>query len=243
MFVKAQLAADLLDEKIRDQHIPALGMNGNGIWIFHASPAPVERADEWHDKVDVTTKAFLGLTVGCARCHDHKYDAIYAKDYYQMASIFASSRFKAYPRVPKAVVDEYEKQNKVLEQEKRGADASSSTTPRISTRRCCSRRPKTYMLAAWKVGSQKKATVESVAEDAKLDPELLGALGRVPEEEARQLLLAQAVAGDGRRKGHGGGSQEARARSSIAKVADVNEKHLKLEGGRIEVTHQAQFKN
>src|SRR5688572_31600613 len=52
-------------------------------------------SDEWHDKVDVTSKAFMGLTVGCARCHDHKYDAVYQKDYYGMASVFASSNFKS----------------------------------------------------------------------------------------------------------------------------------------------------
>ena len=62
-FVKAQIAADQMDEKQRAKLIPGLGMNGLGVWSFNDSPPPVERADEWNDKVDTTTKAFLDWTV------------------------------------------------------------------------------------------------------------------------------------------------------------------------------------
>ena len=119
MFIRTS-SRPICSSKLRDKHIAALGMHGNGSWIFNSSPPSIERADEWHDKVDVTSKAFLGMTVGCVRCHDHKYDAIYTQDYYQMASIYASSRFKAYPQVPKSVVDEYEKEAKILK--KKNAD-------------------------------------------------------------------------------------------------------------------------
>ena len=226
MFVKAQLAADLLDEKIRDKHIPALGMNGNGIWIFNASPAAVERADEWHDKVDVTSKAFLGLTVGCARCHDHKYDAIYAKDYYQMASIFASSRFKAYPQVPKSVVDEYEKQNKVLEKKNQDLKKFLENASDLYAQMLFAQ-SENYMMAAWKVGSQKRATVESVAEDTKLDPELLERwvrfLKKKPDNYSALKAWQEMVARNGK-------EDEAKklAREFYLKVADVNEKYMKL---------------
>jgi hypothetical protein len=44
-----------------------------------------------NDRIDVTTKAFLGLTVSCARCHDHKFDPIPTKDYYSLYGIFANS--------------------------------------------------------------------------------------------------------------------------------------------------------
>ena len=43
------------------------------------------------DQIDVTTKAFLGLTVACARCHDHKFDPIPTKDYYSLYGVFANS--------------------------------------------------------------------------------------------------------------------------------------------------------
>jgi hypothetical protein len=47
--------------------------------------------DVINDRIDVTSKAFLGLTVSCARCHDHKFDPIPTKDYYSLYGIFASS--------------------------------------------------------------------------------------------------------------------------------------------------------
>ena len=47
--------------------------------------------DVINDRIDVTTKAFMGLTVSCARCHDHKFDPIPTKDYYSLYGIFASS--------------------------------------------------------------------------------------------------------------------------------------------------------
>ena len=46
------------------------------------------RLDIVDDQIDVTVGRFLGLTVGCARCHDHKFDAIRTTDYYALAGIF-----------------------------------------------------------------------------------------------------------------------------------------------------------
>jgi mono/diheme cytochrome c family protein len=235
MFIKAQLAADMLDPKIRDRHIPALGMNGNGIWIFHASPAPVERADEWHDKVDVTTKAFLGLTVGCARCHDHKYDAIPTKDYYQLSSVFASSRFKAYPRVPKSVVDEYENQNKVLQKKNRALrqfleNASDLYAQMLFTQ------SEDYMVAAWKVETQKRATIESVADESKVDPELLGRwvrfLKKKPDNYSALVKWQEFVASGKSKDAEALKKLEDQAKTLakefVTRVSDINEKYLKL---------------
>ena len=47
--------------------------------------------DQIDDRIDVVTRGFLGLTVACARCHDHKYDAIPTADYYSLYGVFASS--------------------------------------------------------------------------------------------------------------------------------------------------------
>jgi len=226
MFVKTQLAADLMDEKTRDKHLPALGMHGNGIWIFHASPAPIERADEWHDKVDVTSKAFLGLTVGCARCHDHKYDAIYSKDYYQLASIFASSQFKPYPQVPKAVVTEYDKQKKTLEKKEEDLKKFLANASELYAQMLFSQSEE-YMVGAWRVGSEKKATVESIAEDAKLDPEVLGRwvrfLKKKPDNYATLKPWQEMV-------DKGGSSEEAHklAKDFMAAVTEVSERYEKL---------------
>ena len=49
-------------------------------------------ADEWEDRVDTVTRTFMGLTVSCSRCHDHKFDPITVEDYYALAGVFASTR-------------------------------------------------------------------------------------------------------------------------------------------------------
>lgn len=49
-------------------------------------------AEEWEERVHTLSSTFLGLNVACARCHDHKFDPITAKDYYSLAGIVASTR-------------------------------------------------------------------------------------------------------------------------------------------------------
>ncbi len=80
-FVMAHLAADLMPEEERADLLPGLGFLWQGPWYYDIAEPAVARADERHDRVDVTSRAFLGLTVGCARCHDHKYDPIGTHDY------------------------------------------------------------------------------------------------------------------------------------------------------------------
>ncbi len=86
-FVREQLAGDRLgaDE--------ATGFLVAGAWDQVKSPDPAltaqQRADELHDIVSTTGSTFLGLTVGCARCHDHKFDPISMKDYYGLVAVFA----------------------------------------------------------------------------------------------------------------------------------------------------------
>ena len=170
--VKAQLAADLMDEKSRPAMIPALGMNGLGVWQFNDNPPPIERAEEWHDKTDATTKSLLGLTVGCARCHDHKYDPIPQKDYYRIAGMFASTSYHAYPLVGKDVVDEYEAKKKELDEREKQLKEFQDQLSELTSRVLFSQTEK-YMVGAWEVGSKKGNTVQSISEQDKLDPEIL----------------------------------------------------------------------
>lgn len=97
-FVKEHIAGDLLanprlnrDERFNESIL------GTGFWFLgEAVHAPVDvRADQAgriDNQIDVVTKTFLGLTVACARCHDHKFDAISAADYYALAGFLQSSR-------------------------------------------------------------------------------------------------------------------------------------------------------
>ncbi len=87
-FVQLQLAADKLG---RTNELAALGFLGLGPKYYNRGRLEV-MADEWEDRVDTVTRTFLGLTVACARCHDHKFDPISREDYYAMAGVFASTR-------------------------------------------------------------------------------------------------------------------------------------------------------
>jgi len=84
-FIVEQLAADKLTLGADKNAQAALGFITLGDH-FNGNPN-----DIINDRIDVTSKAFLGLTVSCARCHDHKFDPIPQADYYSLHGIFASS--------------------------------------------------------------------------------------------------------------------------------------------------------
>ncbi len=86
-FVQLQLAADLMNES---EHLAALGFMGLGPKYYSRGKKEV-MAEEWEDRVDVVTRGLLGLTVACARCHDHKFDPIATEDYYALAGVFSST--------------------------------------------------------------------------------------------------------------------------------------------------------
>jgi cytochrome c553 len=86
-FVREQLAGDTLSADA------ATGFLVAGAWDEVKSPDKTltmqQRADELHDMLSTTGSAFLGLTIGCARCHGHKFDPIPQVDYYKLKAIFA----------------------------------------------------------------------------------------------------------------------------------------------------------
>jgi hypothetical protein len=87
-FTVEQLAGDLLPNATPDQRI-ASGFNRNHRGNGEGGIVPEEYAVEYViDRVDTTSTVFLGLTVGCARCHDHKYDPIAQREYYQLFAYF-----------------------------------------------------------------------------------------------------------------------------------------------------------
>jgi hypothetical protein len=109
-FIRLQLAADKLE---RTNDLAALGFIGLGPKYYNRGRLDV-MADEWEDRVDTVTRTFLGLTVACARCHDHKFDPITREDYYGLAGVFAST--KMVNKVPGGVTpkeDNSEKDAKV----------------------------------------------------------------------------------------------------------------------------------
>lgn len=94
-FVTMQLAADQLPNMKRED-LRALGYLGAAP-VYHkdqrlsADVIGGFLSDDWDERVDAVTRGLLGLTVACARCHDHKFDPIPTKDYYGLAGVFAST--------------------------------------------------------------------------------------------------------------------------------------------------------
>ncbi|MEZ5400648.1 MAG: PSD1 and planctomycete cytochrome C domain-containing protein [Bryobacteraceae bacterium] len=74
------------------------------------------RQDELDDIVATTSLSFLGLTVGCARCHNHKFDPIPQKDYYRIQSVFFSTKAQEYPLVDDATVAAHKAGNKRIDE-------------------------------------------------------------------------------------------------------------------------------
>jgi len=100
-FVTDQIAGDLLPQKTKAQPnadgIVATGIYVMGNWPGGDADREKMMTDIVDDQIDVTGRAFLGLTLACARCHDHKFDPISQRDYYGLAGIFFSSHFLPSP--------------------------------------------------------------------------------------------------------------------------------------------------
>lgn len=83
-FVRLQLAADRIDPPVPRDDLAALGFLTVGRTFLG------NQHDIIDDRIDLVTRGLLGLTVACARCHDHKYEPISAADYYALHGVFAS---------------------------------------------------------------------------------------------------------------------------------------------------------
>jgi len=123
-FIRLQLAADHLDDRPPDD-LRALGFLGLSptYWKeLRLSPELIKRvvAEEWEERIDTIGRTFLGLTIACARCHDHKFDPVTQEDYYALAGVLASTRLIDVPLLPleqARIVQRADEQIKGLEAE------------------------------------------------------------------------------------------------------------------------------
>ncbi len=95
-FLREQIAGDLLpaegiDDEQRDERVIATGFLAIGPKSVSIGNDEVFRLELADEQINTFTRAILGLTVGCARCHDHKFDPIPAEDYYALTGIFLST--------------------------------------------------------------------------------------------------------------------------------------------------------
>ncbi len=154
-FLKAQIAGDLMQPK--ERYIAGLG-------FFAYSPSFED------DRVDALTRGMMGLTVACARCHNHKFDPIPTRDYYSLLGIFENTELGKFPLAPAETVQEYERlserakqQDKIVhdfedEQARQLAEILATDTSRYL------RTARGMKLPA------EDAEIEAAAKDADLDP-------------------------------------------------------------------------
>ncbi len=96
-FILEQLAGDELEPQ-QAENLIATGFLRMGPWEHTGMSIEAVTRQEWLDDVTHSTvTTFLGLTMGCAKCHDHKFDPIPAKDYYSVQSVFATTYFEDRP--------------------------------------------------------------------------------------------------------------------------------------------------
>ncbi len=196
-FVREQLAGDVLaadpNSGVGYRGIVATGFLSLGKKALAQKDLPLKRYDVVDDQIEVTSKALLGLTVNCARCHDHKFDPIATKDYYQFAAVFASTlsyaggetgdpiqtplapagQFEAFRKKWSAYIDVERKMAKILDFDrdaKKHRDADEAKIPE-------------YMMAAAKPS----------AADSKLDPAILAKWQKYLASNAPELAKWKAA--------------------------------------------------
>ncbi len=140
-FVKEHIAGDLLAaRRVRDDKVHWESPLGTGFyWFGEVLNSPTDsvksRADTVDNQIDVLSKAFLGLTVACARCHDHKFDPIPTADYYSLAGILHGTAIR------EASIDSEERDERIAERRREIGEingdirAITERAPRLSIER------------------------------------------------------------------------------------------------------------
>jgi len=145
-FITHQIAGDLLPDPdgggVYPAGLVATTFLSNGVWDRGDADKEKIVSDMVDDQIDTVGKAFLGLTLGCARCHDHKFDPVSQRDYYGLAGIFYSIHIlkdlgakgaeyvmNRVPLVPQAQVEAREKQLALIAQTE-AALAAAAKEPR-----------------------------------------------------------------------------------------------------------------
>lgn len=178
-FISDQIASDLLGSPSDPKRLAALGMFALGPVYYQDNGEQAKAlADEWDDRVDTLTRGVLGLTVACARCHDHKFDPITTADYYGLAGIFASSDYQERPIVSQEVLDQKSTAEAATKAHQLQLDRYLDEEARKLRPTLVGDIPQ-YMTAAWKAINQQKQKpnekkiLGQVAKDQKVSEVLL----------------------------------------------------------------------
>jgi hypothetical protein len=194
--VLEHLAGDLLPQPRRH---PTEGFNESVIgtafyWLGEGKRSPVDlrlaQADTFDNQIDVTCKAFMAMTVSCARCHDHKFDAIPTADYYALYGYLKSSRYTQ-AQVNRAELDARAAELASLRSAIREAAGAALRTRAGSLSR--------YLLAAEELRAGARPAAE-IAAGAGLDPpglERWAAALKEPADPSHAMFAWQRIAESG----------------------------------------------
>jgi cytochrome c553 len=196
-FIREQLANDQIKPNDAEALI-ATGFCRNGPTVDNADNEET-RMDELDDMVTTTSSVFLGLTVGCARCHDHKYDPIPQKDYYRMQAVFF--RYKKADNVLANPEQEatVKAQNKEIDAKVKPIRQQIFAIEKPHRDKLLAEKIEFHMKLAQSTGSLKDKNVEEFrkevaarfAKDVNLQPEEIDPLLSPEEVQARKVLQEQ----------------------------------------------------
>ncbi|HWB98334.1 MAG TPA: DUF1549 domain-containing protein [Bryobacteraceae bacterium] len=189
-FLREQLAGDLLPAKsgeVNREGVVATGFLAIGLKLLAEQDKPKMVYDMIDEQIDTTTRALMGLTVACARCHDHKFDPIPTRDYYSLAGFFAStkslskvegtvSQLYFAPLVPAPVYEAYEAAQKKISGKSKEIQAVISGEVMRRTSELAPHLAE-YMAAAYEYdtrpAARRQVTLQELAREKKLDPVVL----------------------------------------------------------------------
>jgi hypothetical protein len=193
-FIREQLAGDQLNPADPAALI-ATGFCRNGPTVDNATNEQT-RADELDDMVTTTSSLFLGLTVGCARCHDHKYDPIPQKDYYRMQAIFFPFEKTDRLLVSDSETAAFKARNKELDEQIKPFREKIAVIEEPIRQRLLAEKVEFHVRLSESSGALnetdreqfRQATAERFAKDVKLQDEEIEALLSAEEKKRRKEL-------------------------------------------------------
>ncbi len=198
-FILQQLAGDQMKPaaELTPEDLIATGFVRNGPTVDNADNEQT-RSDELDDMVATTSSVFLGLTVGCARCHDHKYDPIPQKDYYRMQAVFFP-----FKKTEKLLVGEEEKKahaaaNKAIDEQLKPWRAKVASVEERVRQKLMVEKIEFHVKLAESAGAinaqtreqYRKETEERFAKTVNLQPEEIDEQLTAEEKEVRKKFQA-----------------------------------------------------
>ncbi len=166
-FIIEQVAADKLDLGTDKRPLAAMGFLTLGRRFLNN---PHDIID---DRIDVVTRGFMGLTVSCARCHEHKYDPIPMADYYSLYGVFASSHEPADKPFISDAIDPVQRVAFEQERMRREDDLNNYRHEQYARiREQVKRQTGDYIWAAHRAAKVEAGKVDELARKSKLDPDV-----------------------------------------------------------------------